>query len=322
LRPEPVQEDDDADTTYTSARGGHRSSKLPKIKLPHFSGDILKWSEFWDAFQAEIDNDPEMPPVTKFNYLRGQLSGDSFKKIAGFSVNNANYAKALDKLKETFGKPNRIINAHFRALAALPSTSDSLVSLRSFIDSLESHVRSLESLGKESESYGTLLVCILLDKIHPSIRQNLIRSREDDDDDPDEWTLEELCKAIQKETTIMEIANYNPKQQNHRISGSSGAQSKSCPYCEEEGHKASHCSKIRTVEDRWKIVRRNRLCSNCLLTGHRYADCSSSWSCQHCEEKHHSSLHDDKKSPKVKPDGSTDADGKGSGSSTDDHEEN
>ncbi len=46
LRPEPVQEDDDADTTYTSARGGHRSSKLPKIKLPHFSGDILKWSEF------------------------------------------------------------------------------------------------------------------------------------------------------------------------------------------------------------------------------------------------------------------------------------
>jgi len=328
LRPETAQDDDDADTTYTSARGGHRSSKLPEIKLPHFSGNILKWSEFWDAFQAEVDSDPDLPPVTKFNYLRGQLSGDAFKKIAGFSVNNANYPRALEKLKETFGKPNRIINAHFRALAALPSTSDTLSSLRTFIDTLESHVRSLESLGKEPDSFGALLVCILLDKIHPSIRQNLIRSREfDDDDDPDEWSLEELCKAIQKEITIMEIANCNQKshssnqqkesngrsnQQNQRGS----AQSKSCPYCEEEGHKASHCSKIKTVEDRWKVVRRNRLCCNCLLTGHRHADCSSSWVCHHCKEKHHTSLHDDKKSTKEKPDGSADSSSKGSGSAT------
>ncbi len=324
LKPAPPANDEDAfSLNSTGSRSVHRSSKLPQLKLPHFSGDILQWVSFWDAFKAEIDDDVTMPNVTKFNYLRAQLSGDALKRIGGLSVTTHNYPKAVQLLEESFGKNTKIIYAHFRALTSLSSTTDSLAGLRTFYDTLESHVRSLESLDIEPDSYGTLLVCILLDKLHSNVRQNLARGR--DDADGDEWTLEELRKAIHKEIGIMEITNVNARQFNGPSRGNntgrteninqytvlsnaaSAAPFKGCPYCKEDGHRASQCSKFRTLDDRMKIVRQQKLCLNCLSAGHRQVDCTSRYTCHHCKDKHHSSLHDDKRVAKAKAEGTTDA---------------
>ena len=48
------------------------------------------------------------------------------------------------------------------------------ISLREFHDSIEEHIRSLASLGKSQESYGALLVTIILGLT--KIRQNLARA--------------------------------------------------------------------------------------------------------------------------------------------------
>ena len=49
--------------------------KLPKIELKRFNGDILKWTEFWDAFESTIHDNKSLHDVDKFNYLRSQLQG-------------------------------------------------------------------------------------------------------------------------------------------------------------------------------------------------------------------------------------------------------
>ena len=28
--------------------------KLPKISLPHFRGDLLRWTAFWDSFESAV----------------------------------------------------------------------------------------------------------------------------------------------------------------------------------------------------------------------------------------------------------------------------
>ena len=43
--------------------------KLPKISLPRFNGNPVKWTPFWDSFQSAIHLNPELSDVDKFSYL-------------------------------------------------------------------------------------------------------------------------------------------------------------------------------------------------------------------------------------------------------------
>ena len=65
--------------------------KLLKLKLKKFDGDILKWQEFWDAFDSTIHQNERLQKVDKFNYLRSQLVGLANETIAGLNLKNGNY---------------------------------------------------------------------------------------------------------------------------------------------------------------------------------------------------------------------------------------
>ena len=42
-------------------------ARLPKLYLPKFKGDVMKWATFWDAFELSVDKVEEMSPIDKFN---------------------------------------------------------------------------------------------------------------------------------------------------------------------------------------------------------------------------------------------------------------
>jgi len=48
--------------------------KLPKLNLPTFDGDILRWQEFWDMYNSAVHKQ-DILDVTKFNYLKTSLRG-------------------------------------------------------------------------------------------------------------------------------------------------------------------------------------------------------------------------------------------------------
>ena len=62
-----------------------------------------------------------------------------------------------------------------QALIDLHSPSGTPANLPEFHDSIEGHIRYLASLGKSQDSYGRLLVTIILGKIPATIKQNLAR---------------------------------------------------------------------------------------------------------------------------------------------------
>jgi len=155
----------------------NRVTRLPKLELPQFSGNPLLWQSFWDIFEASVHTNNSLTGVQKLSYLRSQLQGEAASVIAGFQLTNTNYEHSVDLLKERFGQPYKQIDAHMQALTELRSPSATLTSLREFHDSVEGHIRSLASLGKSQESYGALLVTIILGKMPAKIKQNLARVR-------------------------------------------------------------------------------------------------------------------------------------------------
>ncbi len=169
------------------------SSHLPKFDLPEFEGNILLWNAFWDVFEVEVHLKTKYSNATKFNFLNSRLSGDAKALLFGLVPSNDHYTVAIDLLKKCFGQPAKIIMAHMQALTSLPNPGTDRVSLRKFVDCLESHIRGLEALNKKPDSYGDLLVCILLDKLSAELRRNLARQS-----DAAEWDLDTLRKSLLK----------------------------------------------------------------------------------------------------------------------------
>jgi hypothetical protein len=187
-----------------------RATSRPKIALPRFNGDILQWQQFWQAFVAEIESDASLADINKFNYLLGQLDPNVLSSVASLTPSNENYVVLVDLLKERYGRKSKVIAAYMRALCNLQKPDANLKSLRGFYDQVESYVRGLESLGKPPDTYGDLLVCILLDKLPADVRKNIARQH-----DKDEFTLDQLRNVLKGEIRVMEagqISTLPPSQ--------------------------------------------------------------------------------------------------------------
>ena len=188
-----------------------------------------------------------------------------------------------------------------RALYNMAKPGTDRASLRIFSDQLESHIRGLDALGKSTDSFGDLLVCILLDKFSSDLRRNLARQH-----GTTEWTLEDLQAAIKQELEVLDDSpteqqsNKNStgfKKANVLFAGASHSQAtkkkQRCAYCTGE-HYATQCTTVEKTTERLKVANVKKLCLNCLDGSHTsLKDCPSKFRCKYCSKAHHSSLHPD-----------------------------
>ncbi|XP_071132834.1 uncharacterized protein [Mytilus edulis] len=288
-------------SSYTVPSAISSNHRLPKLTLPTFNGNILEWPSFWDSYESAVHYNPTLTDVQKFNYLKAQLENEAAQTIAGFSLTNANYAEAVNVLIERFGQTHKITQAHLQALLDITPPRNDLISLRMFYDKMESLVRGLESLGQTQDSYGNLLVPIIINKLPGEIRKHLAREH-----GTTNWLLRDLRKSILKEIQIMEAGqvsqtesdiststffagaksqrkhNASTRNANHHLSA------KPCIFCKDI-HSPANCPKIRDLDKRLAIVKQNHLCFNC-LGKHHIKECKSKGSCRNCSKRHHTSL--------------------------------
>ena len=92
--------------------------RLPKLQLPNFDGNILKWPEFWDVFESSVDKQ-NIAKVLKFSYLKGALREAALTAICGIALTNNNYDVAVTVLKQKFGRPDSIIETLYAKLQHL-----------------------------------------------------------------------------------------------------------------------------------------------------------------------------------------------------------
>ena len=68
-RESKVEDQSSQESAHTESRQSS-NLKLPGIELPKFNGDVLKFQNFWDQFEAAVHNNGDLPNVQKFTHLR------------------------------------------------------------------------------------------------------------------------------------------------------------------------------------------------------------------------------------------------------------
>ena len=270
--------------------------KLPKISLPHFRGDLLRWTPFWDSFESAIHSNDRLSEIDKFNYLRSLLEGTAYDAVAGLALSAANYGQAVEILKKRFGNKQLIISKHMETLLSFGAvTSDNhLRDLRRLFDQAEANIRSLRALGVEPEAYGTMLLSVLLSKLPPELR--LIVSRKVPADNLDVSTLLETFEqeliARERATSAVQQPNRRVRPQGQQTTSaflSTTTGSPVCVFCE-QSHASVACRSVSTADARKRILRSSGRCFNCLRKNHLSRNCRSTSKCRRCNGRHHTSI--------------------------------
>ena len=276
--------------------------RLPKLELPTFDGNLKKWYDFWDLFEAAIHTRADLADIERFQYLKGQLKGAALKLIEGFRLTGANYQTVLDLLQDTYGDKEEIIDAHINELAEMKSPHDDMDELETFRTDMESHLRELQALGIDLGTCGGVLAPILMKKLPSKFKENIIRST-----GTRHPTLKEMRTALGDEMQTVraaEVDHAGDRTQMHRCHRKDKSWNKKtlisqtertvCELCAGD-HQLTNCQSFggMDLDQRLSTCRSYGLCFRCLRRGHRATDCTSFPGCSvdGCKGKHHTLLH-------------------------------
>ena len=136
------------------------------LKIPTFQGDVMKWAEFWELYAIAVHNNPKFANVQKFVVLKSHLAGVALKSIQWIPVTGDGYTQAVEVLKERFDLEDVRKETLLKELLNMPSVRHGdLMGMWSLIDHLSAHTRALRTLGVVPESFSSLLLPVVKEKI-------------------------------------------------------------------------------------------------------------------------------------------------------------
>ncbi|XP_037520857.1 uncharacterized protein LOC119397504 [Rhipicephalus sanguineus] len=294
-------------TVATTLQLPSLTTRLPKLEIAKFNGDLRSWTRFWNQFESTIHKNPALHTIDKFQYLTSYLTGKAAAAIDGLPLSDRNYDIAVKTLVERFGRDEVIIEEHMARLLAVRPVHNlhDTERLRTLYDELQTGVRSLEALGVASSTYGVLLLTILRKSIPSELCLEYYRRNTTSEAGP-EGDLQEFLNFLKAEVESREraqravrpvpdaaVKQKAPLTRDRHQTPSASALTVTgsevhCAFCDEEGHTAAECINPIPIDQKRAVMSKERRCYKCAKRNHRAALCRTSrWlKCAKCSGRH------------------------------------
>jgi hypothetical protein len=283
--------------------------KLPKFHLPVFSGSLDDWLTFKEVFNSTIDSNSNLTNLQKFQYLAASVKSEAAKLIKGFPVSGEYYKQALETLINRYDNKKVLAYNQLNKLFNIKSMkSCTYKSILEILDTCNESVRNLKTLGFDINSFVEL---ILVYNLQTKLDDNLRTQWELKCDSQEFPKFSELTEFLEKQArSIQNVKESNvkgeskgsfvpkPKVLSHAAVNDAVVKSQNaCLVCQKP-HPIHKCLDFQnlSLDQRWEIVKNNRLCLNCFRNNHFVDKCLLSVRCKVCNKKHHTLLH---KYPKI-----------------------
>ena len=179
--------------------------------------------------------------------------------IAGFALTGANYAAAVQVLKNQYGKEIATERAHINDLLQLPPVfSDrDIPRLRKLCDNCEAHFRGLQALGVDKNTYSSVVVPAIMQKLLENFHLMITRGKEFL-----MWSMEKMLEAFRKELDLREdhfyAVNQSKIRKENRLKGGTvnalhtRQDNGNCAFCLGK-HAHENCHRIKDTKERRSI---------------------------------------------------------------------
>lgn len=293
-------------------------NKLPAAEPPVFAGDPLAYPDWLHSFDTLIDS-TNLPDETKLLHMKRYLKGPALEAVSGFFLLRSRdaYAEARRTLHKRYGNGHLVAESFRQRLDSWkkigPKESKNLRSYGDFLQqclTAKSEVHDLDILDDPRQL--ATLANKLPDWLCNRWRREANLYRRERGRYP---KFKHLTYFVKDEAELLnDPIDGVTSAESHRQPPPSGSsskrfdkastflsttakstkdQTKKCLFCESVGHSVEVCRKFssRTANEKREFVKNKNLCLACLRPNHRARDCKNRSVCQHCKEKHPSSLH-------------------------------
>lgn len=277
-----------------------------KLDLRKFNGDIKDWLQFWSFFKRIHEND-EISDDEKFDYLLQSTTEKSKARqlIESYPPTGDNYSKAVESLRNRFGRNDLLIEYYVRELLklVLNNLTCKTANLPTLYDKLEGQLRALDTLGVTSDTCAAMLYPLLESCLPEDILRTWQRSSQFSIEDPLKTRLENLMKFLKREVENEErislASSFETKHSKREVEikrtipSAAGLLNQNqmirCSFCKQQ-HISRECdlAKKMTLQERKKKLGQNGCCYRCLKYGHLAKKCSMflKLKCEKCAGKH------------------------------------
>ena len=149
-----------SNTTDHATTGTETSvTKLPKLKVPTFHGDILQWKSYWEQFCVSVHHRSNPTKAEKLVYLQNSIKNKAAKCLnKGLTKSSEHYDKTVKSLLFRYDRPCLIHQTHVcRIIDAQPLKDDTGKEIRALHNLVVQHLRALRTLGHKSLQSFSLL---------------------------------------------------------------------------------------------------------------------------------------------------------------------
>ncbi|CAL1671916.1 unnamed protein product [Lasius platythorax] len=266
--------------------------KLLKISLPQFSGDLALWPSFIALYDTSIHTNQQISAMEKYQYLLASLTGEALNVVKNLPL-SADHLIAYDMLRKRYQNKRKLATHYWHSLVnAKPLKMDSANSLRTLLDIFNENTRALQHrehlqlMQFSTESWGFILLNILLDKLTPSLREKFeseYRQTEIPQYSQLIKFLHEYCKVFASmpgsSTTLVKSGDKGARYQNQALKSNASVSSfvtsmTTCLVCNEQ-HLITKCPRFLklSAKERHSTAKELKLCLNCLRLGHGVKTC-------------------------------------------------
>ncbi len=141
--------------------------RLPKMKIPKFSGKYQDWRQFHDIFKHLV-HDNQMyngREIEKLTMLKEALHED-VKLIDHITITNGNYAAAWELLVNRFNNTRVLVKTQIDKLLELEIVPQkSSRKLKEMHDTIREIIANITNLGVNTESWDAIITNIIMRKL-------------------------------------------------------------------------------------------------------------------------------------------------------------
>ena len=285
-------------TPTTSSSSSSALTKLPKLDLKSFDGNLVEWISFRDMFESSIHQSSSIPKIQKLVYLKSLLQGEAARLVQSIVLSDANYDTAWKLLNERYQNDREILFSVLRKLFSQNPSCSSANSIRQLVDTTKECIRSMEILNLvPDKATEAIILYVIIQKLDQASReiweQNLKGTTVPPLKDLFEF-LEQRARALAASMPI-QVPKSKPQREesNKRVQSFHGQSNSKCKCCQGDFHPFYKCSKFLSlgISARYDLLKKNNCCFNCLNENHSSKSCSNLHRCRQCNQKHHSLLH-------------------------------